>query len=166
MIISLIVSILLIVLYVGISTWRTRKIPESISDMVYDLQKPWQWLWIVWIWSVSLLTFIPVIEVLSEKGMEGIGFATLVCLMFVGAMPLTYREKNRPHYVFAVLGGIISQVCVALLSPYLLLAWLIVPVLIVSKGMACFDKNKVILAEGICTVAEYMAMFFHIYNNY
>lgn len=34
--------------------WRRMPGPDSISAMVYELPRGWQWLWIVWMWVVSL----------------------------------------------------------------------------------------------------------------
>ena len=88
MIASLIASILLVVLYTGATIWKKRGLPESISAMVFELPKGWQWVWGVWLWAVAFLTGIPAIEAMSESGTEGIAFAMLACLVITGAIPL------------------------------------------------------------------------------
>jgi hypothetical protein len=172
-------SILLAVLYVGAAIWRRWRdadastsfserlntaLPDSISALVYELPRPWQWLWIVWIWSVSLLACIPLIEVMSG-GLEGLAFLTLASLFFCGAMPLVKDEKNVAHYIFGASAGVLSQVCVAILTPCWLLAWTaLVAVyaydLLPSQNgriypSRWYDGKGVFLAEMICSITVY-----------
>lgn len=144
---------------------RTRKLPESISALVYALPKKWQWVWIVWMLAVSFTTMIPVIEVLSLKDAEVLGFVTLTSLVFVSVMPLTQEKKM--HCPLAVIAGIASQMCVVLICPWWLLLWIVMAGII---GVVAFFKSAfalindseevpvildgkgVLLAEGICYV--------------
>ena len=170
-------SILLVVLFVGAAIWRrwiftnasggfperlNTALPDSISALVYELPRGWQWLWIVWMWVVSLLTCIPLIEVLPED-VNVLGFATLVCLMLCGAMPISDKAvSRRAHNVFGILGGVLSQVCVAIISPCWLSAWFaFVAVygydLLPSQDgriypSRWYDGKGVFLAEMICAV--------------
>ncbi|MBP3756392.1 MAG: hypothetical protein J6I61_03825 [Prevotella sp.] len=165
----LIISILLVVLYVGITIWRrwrstdvsdglserlNEALPDSISAMVYDLPRGWQWLWIVWMWVVSLLTCIPLIEAMPDDW-RILAFAALACLMLCGAMPISDGNvSRRAHNVFGILGGIITQVCVAFISPWWLSAWCIFPAVVMLKGVyytgTYFNGKGVLLAEMIC----------------
>jgi len=62
MIVILIISVLLVVLYVGAAIWRFRALPDSISAMVYALPDGgWRWLWSAWLAIVGILTFAPVV---------------------------------------------------------------------------------------------------------
>ena len=46
----LLISISLVVLYVGTTIWIKKELPDSISAMVYDLPEGgWRWLWTVWL---------------------------------------------------------------------------------------------------------------------
>lgn len=170
-------STLLTVLFVGTVVWRrwrstdvsdgfserlNEALPDSISAMVYELTRGWQWLWIVWMWAVSLLTCIPLIEVLPDD-VKVLGFATLACLTLCGAMPISDKAVcRRAHNVFGILGGVLSQVGVAILTPCWLLAWLaFVAVygydLLPSQNgriypSRWYDGKGVFLAEMICTV--------------
>lgn len=170
-------SILLTVLFVGTVVWRrwrdtdvsenfserlNEALPDSISAMVYELPRGWQWLWIVWMWAVSLLTCIPLIEVLPDD-VKVLGFATLAYLMLCGAMPISDKAvSRRAHNVFGILGGVLSQVCVAILTPCWLLAWIaFVAVygydLLPSQNgriypSRWYDGKGVFLAEMICAV--------------
>jgi len=168
-------SILLTVLFVGAAVWMRWRdtdvsesfserlntaLPDSISAMVYELTRGWQWLWIVWMWAVSLLTCIPLIEVLPDD-VKVLGFATLACLMLCGAMPISDKAvSRRAHNVFGILGGVLSQVCVAIISPCWLSAWFaFVAVygydLLPSQDgriypSRWYDGKGVLLAEMIC----------------
>lgn len=157
----LIFSILLVVSYVGTAIWSKGELPESVSAMVYDLPRPWQWLWIVWIWSVSLLACIPLIEVMPDDW-RILAFLTLASLFFCGAMPLVKDERNVAHYMFGASAGVLSQVCVAILTPCWLFAWTaFVAVyaydLLPSQNgriypSRWYDGKGVFLAEMICAV--------------
>lgn len=173
-------SILLAVLFVGTVIWRRWRdtdasasfsgrlntaLPDSISALVYELPRPWQWLWIVWIWSVSLLACIPLIEVLPDD-VKVLGFATIVCLMLCGAMPISDSHVNRrAHNVFGILGGILSQACVLLQCPLYLLAWLLFAAVCACDALPSqngriypsrwYDGKGVLLAEMICAVTVF-----------
>ena len=161
----LIASILLVVLFVGTAIWRKRELPESISALVYDLPEGgWRWLWTIWIWAVSLLTFIPVIDILDQRNMGYVGFFALASMMFVGAWPLYQPQTRKAHYIGGVTAGILTQICVLLIFPWWLIIWF---------GLACVDissrhakefpnwlSNKgILLAEGVCFIALIGAAF-------
>jgi hypothetical protein len=75
-----IASILLVISFLEVATWR-RKLPERISALVYALPKRWRWVWIVWMWVVAITTCIPLISVLGD-GLDVLGFVTLACLVW------------------------------------------------------------------------------------
>lgn len=171
------ISILLTVLFVGTVIWgRWRDtdasasfserlntaLPDSISALVYDLPRRRQWLWIVWMWAVSLLTCIPLISAMPDDW-RILAFATLACLMLCGAMPISDSHVNRrAHNVFGILGGILSQACMLLISPWWLLAWLLFAAVYGCDALPSqngriypsrwYDGKGVLLAEMICTV--------------
>lgn len=169
-------SILLTVLYVGTVIRRrwhdtdasafserlNTALPDNISALVYELPRPWQWLWIVWIWAMSLLTCIPLISAMPDDWCI-LAFATLACLMLCGAMPISDNHVNRrAHNVFGILGGILSQACVLLISPWWLLAWLLFVAVYGCDALPSqngriypsrwYDGKGVLLAEMICAV--------------
>lgn len=159
MITLLIISILLVVSFIGTAIWVKRELPESVSAMVYDMPQAGQWFWIVWLWA-STFTLIPALfETMPEEwGVIAYAFAT--SMLFVGAMPLIKDSANRMHYVLAVSGGIFSQLCVVIIYPQWLTAWLLFPFLLGSiyiqpQGwLAKAVANKgVFIAECICYVS-------------
>ena len=121
-----ILSILLVVLFAGATVWRTGRVPESISAMVYLLPEGgWRWLWSVWLWAVTVLTLAPAVEILDADGRGWLAFLPMVCLMFVGGWPLMDVEHRPWHYAMAILGAALTQVCVVYICPWCLLLWLL-----------------------------------------
>lgn len=140
---SLIISAALAVLFVGATIMRTKKIPESISAMVYSLPKSSRWIWIVWMWAVSL-TLAP--SLIEKCGL--VGFLTIGCLIFCGAMPLVKDEPNKMHNVFGIAAGILSQVCVAIINPWWLLLWIVLLPFIFGAMASFDDTEEPVVADG------------------
>lgn len=165
MTIMLCISLVLAVSFVVIAMIRLKSIPESISALVYVFR--WRWLWTVWLWLVALLTLIPCIEILSRIGMEFLGFGTLACLMFCGAVPLFMKDNVVMHWVCGVSGCILSQFCVWFISYEWLGLWMACLFLIGAGyvqpqgwlGKATKDK-WVFLAESTCYLSLMGAMFY------
>jgi len=114
MIYSLLISCLLVILYVGVTIWRHQQLPESISSMVYNLPKPWQWVWTVWMWAVTFTMAPAFIEAMPDT-FRFLAFLTIACLLFVGAMPLVKNERNTLHNALGIAAGVFSQVCVVIM---------------------------------------------------
>ena len=166
MVTMLTISILLAALYVGAAIWNNKEMPESVSSMVYDLPRSGQWAWIVWMWAVALLMCIPLIDALPD-GARMLGFLTLACLCFCGAMPISDSTTNRrAHNAFGILGGVLSQVCVAIVSPWWLAAWSLMAVAWIwtEKDFArkALDGKGVFLAESICLLTVAGAVLTHL----
>ena len=170
MLILLTISAVLAVLYVGAAIWKRHSIPESISAMVFDLPRKWQWLWSIWLWAIAFLTCIPAINALAEKGAEALGFATLVCLVFTGALPLYDKDNKRMHYFFAYAAGILSQACVVGLDWHWLLVWLVYPLLPYIDGYFYMPglpmwllRIKTFVIETLCAIPFFGALFVYYY---
>lgn len=163
----LIISILFVAAYLVVAIWRMKALPDSISALVYALPSKWQWVWTLWLWAVSLLMCIPLIDVLPETW-KFLGFLTLACLGFVGAMPIIYKEHKKAHDILGVLAGILSQVCVFIISPWWLLVWFLWPFLMGSTIVQpeggdmreLFKGKGVFVAEVICMITLAGAMMF------
>ena len=132
--------------------------PDSISALVFVFK--YKWLWTVWIWAVSLLTLIPAIDRLSQIGMEALGFGSLACLVFCGAMPLVDKENTTMHWVFGVSGCWLSQGCVRFIDYNWMSAWMLFVFLYLSSyiqpegwlGKAMKGKG-VFVAEVVCYIS-------------
>lgn len=147
--------------YVCIVIGKRRELPESISSLVYELPVRWQYLWTVWLWLVGLGVCIPMMDLMPED-YAFVCFLTLACLGFVGAMPLFMIEHRKAHNIFGVSAGILSQICVLLVSPWWLLVWCIFLAVAIfvffNKENKWFDKKMVFVAEVICSLSIYGAV--------
>ena len=153
----LIISLILVALFAGATIWRTRNLPESLSAIVFDLPRPLQWSWSVWLWAVTFLVSIPTIEVLSEKGAESVGFAMMISLAFTGALPLIDKDGRKAHYIFAIIGSVASQACTFIISPWWLMMWLLIVVNPLMDRMWWHQsvpvwmwRNGLLFSEAVC----------------
>lgn len=151
-----IISIVLVVLYVGITIYHTKSIPESISAMVFDLKKPWQWVWSAWLASVTVMISPALTAAMPDVWYGIAGHIFIVLLAMTAAMPLLPGYHNKAHYICGIAAGIMSQICVALICPWWLLVWCIFPAVVMLKGVyytsTYFDGKGVFLAEMVCAV--------------
>lgn len=161
-------SMILVALVVIIHILVWNELPDSISEMVYKLPKGgWQWAWTIWLWAVLVLLTPQLMTVLDDS-YKVLGFLTICCLAFVGAMPLFERTDRKLHYMLAIVGGILSQVCVAIIDANWLCMWMLFIFLSGSGyiqpegylGKAMKGKN-VFLAEITCMNSIYGAILFH-----
>lgn len=142
----IVISMILVALYVGATIYHTKKMPESVSAMVYAF--PFKWLWTIWLWLVTFMIVPSLIETLGET-VKFIGFLTIASLGFCGAMPLFDKENNLLHYIFGFSAGILSQVCVALISPWWLTLWF--SYVLLTAGIWRWTEGKgVFFMECIC----------------
>lgn len=159
----LFISILLAVSFVGIAAVKLRSIPVSISSLVDVFRGDCRWLWTVWVWAVVFTLAAPLMDVLSPNW-QSVGFFTLFCLVMCGAMPLFLVEKQKWHSAFGIAAGILSQVCVAFICSWCLLAWLafvymVVDVLLIARNERWYEGKVTFVAEAICAVSTYTAVF-------
>lgn len=149
--IMLIISAVLAVLYVGAAIWHGRKLPDSVSAMVYLLPRAGQWLWTLWLWAVAFLILPSLMEAMPESW-TCVGFLTIAGLLFSGAMPLVKNEANTLHYVFAIAAGILSQVCVLLINPEWFGAWMLFLFLMGSPYVQPWGElGKTMKGKGVFT---------------
>ena len=152
------IGILLAVLYTGTVIWVNGELPDSISAMVYVMERHGQWVWTVWMWAVSVCVCIPLIDALPDAW-KLLGFATLCCLVLCGAMPISSALTNKKwHDALGIAAGVLSQLCVAVVSPWWLAAWALWPFLMGSTVIQpdggdmrkTFKGKGVFVAEAIC----------------
>ena len=157
----IIISLIIALSYVAGVIWKKRELPCSLSAMVFELKGNAKWLWTAWLWAVTFTIGIPTIEALPEN-VEFLGFLMMGSLTFVGAMPLFENESKKEHYFLAILGGVLSQLCVAFICPWCLLTWLGMAAVIFLHLRDCkrddertkwYTGKGTFLAEVICYVA-------------
>lgn len=145
----IIISIVLAVLFIGTAIALKKQVPESISSLEYVYPHG---LWTIWLWCVTILITPSLMDAIQEDW-KFLGFLTVVCLMFVGAMPLIPTESNKVHNILGVTAGILSQLCVLIINPQWLWLWAVWAVVFVIKTL---DKSlsewkwSVFLAETVC----------------
>lgn len=169
MITLLFVSILTAVVPLVVASVRERRVPVSISAMVYLLPKGgWQWLWTLWLWAIVFTLAPPLIEAMPDSW-RFIAVLMLVTLAITAAMPLSGQENKKFHYRFAIASGILSQLCVLILNPWWLLSWQPMLALVISAFAAYNDEDGtpkvcngkgVFIAEVTCVMSLYAALLF------
>lgn len=166
MVTLLIVSILLVALYVGATIWKHKELPESISAMVYDLSKPWRWVWSVWLATVTVMISPALTAAMPDVWYGIAGHILIVLLAMTAAMPLLPGYHNKAHYICGIAAGIMSQVCVALICPWWLLAWCALVILpfcdrkwYVPGLPMWMIRSKVFILEALCAIPFFGSMF-------
>lgn len=157
----ILISVLVALAGVAGAIIKEKKLPESISGMVFTLKGNWKWLWTIWLWAVSFTIGIPTIDALPDN-VKFLGFLMMAGLVFTGAVPLFEKNGRRMHYACAIAAGILSQVCVAMIEPWCLLVWLtfagymglLVWNVFYKKDYSqhWYDYKGVFLAEVLCFV--------------
>ena len=147
-------SAFLVIVYVGIAIWKKKELPESISATVYELPKAGQWVWSAWLAAIAVCLFVPLVE-----RCEWVGWLMEVSLIGAALTPLFKKDTLRWHYVFAIITGILSQICVVMLDAMWLGVWMVFVFLFLSSyvqpdgwlGKAMKGKG-VFLAQMVCFV--------------
>lgn len=161
----LFVSILTALVPLVVASVRERRVPASISAMVYLLPEGgWQRLWTLWLWAVAFTLAPPLIDAMPD-GWRFVAALMLATLCFTAAMPLFDHENKKRHYLFAIASGVLSQLCVLILNPWWLLPWLPMPALVMSAFASYNDKDGihgkcVFIAEVACILSLYAALLF------
>lgn len=165
MIILLIISVLVVVLYVGATIWRKKDLPASISSLVYDLPSGWQWVWTIWIW-LATYTLTPALFEVMPDSLCVVAHAFATSVLFIGAMPLVKHEGNKAHNVFGVAAGVFSQMCVLLINHCWLMMWF---GFVASVFIVVYRKKKslnivltdygVFLSESFCWLTLVCCLF-------
>lgn len=159
----LIASIVLVVGYIGGYVIKNKTLPSSISAMVYDLEGGWRYLWQCWFGLVTIGVAPSLFEATKDSNFQFLAFLAIGCLMAVSAIPLVKKEKNKAHCVFAICGGVLTQICVAMICPWWLLIWLPMVLLVCcfyfgafnvdNKFFSFIEGKGILLAELACTIS-------------
>lgn len=162
-----IISLLVALAGVGAATYKFWSLPRSISAIVYDIPKRWQWLWTAWLWVVSFTLALPLVEVMPDS-YRLVAFLTVAALCFTAAMPLCMPGHERTHHILAIASGVLSQVCVFIVIPWWLTVWLVFVAVVVKvtldfarKEYTVVDDRQllsgrgVLLLEALCAASTY-----------
>lgn len=132
----------------------SRRLPKSISAMVYDYRRPYQWAWSVWLVAVGALLLPCMLERLPD-GLEFLGFWTVEFLCGAAVTPLVNRETTRWHNLFGAAAGLASQGVVAVLCPWWLCAWAVYVACLPFKAVRPY---LVLVSETVCAASTYGCM--------
>lgn len=152
--IFILIAVLLVAVYIVSYVAAYRKLPESLSATVYEFPKGDEWMWSAWLAAIAVCLFVPLVE-----RCEWVGWLMEVSLIGAALTPLINKEMLRWHYVFAIITGILSQICVVMLDAMWLGVWMVFVFLFLSSyvqpdgwlGKAMKGKG-VFLAQIVCFV--------------
>lgn len=148
--ILIILSGIITLLYIIISIIINKKIPESISSMVYIFSYEWKYIWTIWLWTISMLLLPSLIDKLGNYW-QFLGFLWGISTIFCGALPLIKGEQNQLHNIFGIAAGILSQACVLVLCPWWYICWFIMLIFVMTDK---FKDSTSILYDKSCFIAE------------
>lgn len=101
------------------------RIPPSLSDSVFYLDKKQRWIWVVTLFVVCFLTIPCVIDRATENT-KFLAFLAIAALAFVGAAPLVKDTSDlayKVHCVAAAVCALCSQLLLMFNCYWLLLLW-------------------------------------------
>lgn len=145
MVCLIILSVVLSVAMTIVAAKKAKELPDSVSSFSYYVGDVRFSLWTTTMAAVLLFTSL---HALPPKhayiaGMMSVG------LLMVAVSPC-YRTENKVlHYVGGYLFGLASQVVVALVMPWLLILWVLFPLVFIRKS---WKENATFIAEGICYI--------------
>ena len=165
---TILVLISLALAVVGVVLMSRGGLPDSVSGMVFTLPVHKRWLWSAWLIAVAMTVMVPLMTALDDAAW--LGWLTVAGLVGAAVTPICNGDTQLLHDVFGVSAGVLSQVCVACLCPWWLLAWLLwLPLL--AGAMAALNDAKdppclfgghgVLAAELTCAVTMYGCLIFN-----
>lgn len=166
--ILILLSLAIILTYVGVMIFKTKGIPYSISDTYYSLEHK---VWFGFSMITTALLLMPAILNRTPESYQFLAFLMCAALCFVGVAPNFKAGMDRPvHIVSTVISAVCSQLWLALvITPYSLLVWLVwlaYEVIMVKKVWNGHFINSFILtkplfwAEAIAFLSVYIGLIF------
>lgn len=122
---------------------KAKECPDSVSSLSYIVgSQPFS----AWACFTAICLLYPTAYALGIK-LSWLAMLQSMGLILVAASPL-YRTENKViHYIGGYLFGVVSQVVVTLLAPYMLIAWIGFPLVFLQKG---WRENATFVSEAIC----------------
>lgn len=118
-------SFMLFALVMVLAVTRKGAMLDSVSETAYILPK---WAFTAWMALVGMMLMPGLMESLPES-CRWLGFLAVVGALCVAASPYYKTESRVLHYGGGAFCAILSTVIVAMLQPWLLLAWVLIPFL-------------------------------------
>ncbi len=139
----IILSVVLSVAMAIVAAKKAKELPDSVSSFSYYVGDVRFSLWATTMAAVLLFSSL---HALPPKQGYIAGLMS-VGLLMVAASPCYRTENKILHYVGGYLFGLTSQVVVALLMPWLLILWVLFPLVFIRKD---WKENATFIAEAIC----------------
>ena len=118
----ILLSLVVIITYVGMMIYKTNEIPYSISDTYYSLEHK---LWFGFSMTAAALLLMPTLLSATPESYQFTAFLMCGALLFVGAAPNFKAGMDRPvHIVATSIAALNSQIWIALTCPWLFLVWI------------------------------------------
>ena len=125
--VNIIIAIIILLGYTLAMIKIAGRIPPSLSDSVFFLDKNKRWIWTIVLMAVCFLCVPTIIEKSSEDT-QFLAFLAIGGLAFVGAAPLVKFKDDPMQFKVHEWGAIVCAACSQLLlvfnCPWLLLAWI------------------------------------------
>lgn len=145
MVYLIILSVVLSVAMAIVAAKKAKELPDSVSSFSYYVGDVRFSLWVTMTAAIFLFSSL---HALPPKHAYIAGLMS-VGLLIVAATPY-YRTENKVlHYVGGYLFGLASQVVVALLTPWILISWVLFSLIFIRKS---WKENNTFIAEGICYI--------------
>ena len=116
------VSAMAVTMMIGGNLCRHGELPRSVSAMAYRLPRRQRWLWTLAMW-VAVYTLTPALFEAVPDTLEAVPHAFATCMALITLTPLVFRDMTNGHRSLIVAAGVLSQACVTILCPWLLVAW-------------------------------------------
>lgn len=143
MVYLIIFSVVLSVAMAIVAAKKAKELPDSVSSFSYyvgDVRFS--------LWTTTMAVVLLFSSLLALPPKQGyIAGLMSVGLLMVAASPCYRTENKILHYVGGYLFGLTSQVVVALVMPWLLILWVLFPLVFIRKD---WKENATFIAEGIC----------------
>ena len=134
-------------------------VPKSISSLVNRMR--WKWLWSLWLGVTGFLLLPLLLDELPET-FKFVGFLMFIALLGTALTPVFVDKNRKAHNIFGNVLGVLSQVCVLILSPWWLVLWvgmLVVMILSLSGRIPkVFVGNGLFVIEVLCMITLYGAL--------
>lgn len=138
------IGIGLIICYTLFMIFKTKHIPESVSDTYYEGAGNW---FTIVMFTAALLVIIGMLDMTKGSYLQFISFFTGAGMALVGAAPKFKTGERLTHYLGAGTLLVGSQIWLILFgNPWVLLIWLSTPLWIKSN-------KKIFWCEVICLLS-------------
>lgn len=134
---ALIISSFIILVSYVIAVCKRWGMPKSVSRTYFDIKRKYIFSLVMFV-SFGLI-IVPLLEALPEA-YKIFGFLTCAGGFFVGAAPnLNEQMEHKVHMSGAITLAVASQVCVGVIEPKLLWAWVAsIPILLIYRNSIAF----------------------------